>query len=125
MFGRSRLLCVRETRAASRKRQVNNPTRCMCACMPDPAGARSPLSSVMLILGLVCSCGVFALLRSNQRPSSIPSAPWLESQGPGDVGGDEGVLAREGVSWKLPHVVGRTSETQLTGRYATCERGGG
>lgn len=63
-------------------------------------GARSPLRYVALFL--IVSCGISGLVRSS------PSALWLETQGPHDVGGDETALAREGGSWKMP-------EKQLTG----------
>lgn len=68
----------------------------------DNAGARSPLSSVMLILGVVFlfSCGAIAALArspSRQGPPTSPADLQLGAQGP-----EEGALAREGVSWKLP-----------------------
>lgn len=73
------------------------------------AGARSPLRYVILVLGLglVVSCGIFGLVRSS------PSALGLDTRGPDAVGGDEGALAREGGSWKMP-------KKQLTGR---CDQG--
>lgn len=69
----------------------------------DNAGARSPLSSVMLILGVVFlfSCGAIAALARSPSRQGPPTSPadlqQLAAEGP-----EEGALAREGVSWKLP-----------------------
>lgn len=68
----------------------------------DNTGARSPLSSVMLILGVVflfSSGAIAALTRSHPRegPSTAPADLQLKAEGP-----EEGALTREGASWKLP-----------------------
>lgn len=67
-------------------------------------GARSPLSSVMLILGVVflVSCGaiVATLTARGGQQSTLPAPAELQLQGEGPEEG--AALAREGASWKLP-----------------------